>query len=413
MSPSLESAAIPTSASADATLAPQAPLKGPIVRAAGLQDGTIGQTTVVSATAEDADGLLARSIQRTGTVAGAPGAATGIVTFDADLSGLPVGNDAVWIVDEEPVVTAPLSRAVDPGDPLGFAVTASDPDGDPLLGLEADLSQLPSGHTATFTKNAAFTSGTFAWTPSGADAGTFVVTFTAFNQLVGGAATTITVRPVAPAEIFLAGPKTFGLTSNRPFGCVQVEPVNESFSLLDVDIATIQMVSVGTGIVSEIPVGSTKEVVIGDRDNDLILDMQVCFDRDDLRALFSLLRGQQDVSVIVRGRLATGSLFEGPLNLNIVAGGGPLNTMLAPNPLNPAGTLSFLTRTPGRVRVSLYDLHGRFVRTLWEDRAAPAGAHEIGIDGRDANRRPLPSGVYFYRIESPDGAASGRFTVLK
>jgi hypothetical protein len=141
--------------------------------------------------------------------------------------------------------------------------------------------------------------------------------------------------------------------------------------------------------------------------------MQVCFDRDDLRALFSLLRGQQDASVIVRGRLATGSLFEGPLTLNIVAGGGPLNTMLAPNPLNPAGTLSFLTRTPGRVRVSLYDLHGRFVRTLWEDRAAPAGAHEIGIDGRDANRRPLPSGVYFYRIESPDGAASGRFTVLK
>jgi hypothetical protein len=400
-------------ASSDATLAPQRPTKGPIVRATGFQDGTVGKTVTVSATASDDGGALAGSPFRARTISGASTATSGIVTFDADLTGLPAGHDAIWVIDNEPIVSAPASRTTDPGTAIAFNVTASDPDGDPLFGLTADLSALPAGNTAAFTPNGAFTSGAFAWTPRAEDAGTFVVTFTAFNQLVGAAATSITVRPVAPAEIFLAGPKKFRLSSNRPFGCIQIEPIAESFALFDVDPASLRMVSVGTGIVSEISAGSSKELVIGDRDNDQIADMQVCFDRDALRALFSNLRGQQVVPVVVRGRLLTGSLFEGPLALEIVAGGGPLNTVLAPNPLNPAGTLSFLTKTPGRVRVSLFDLSGRFIRSLWENPAAPAGAHEVAVDGRGADRRPLSSGVYFYRIESVDGIASGRFTVLK
>jgi len=394
-------------------LAPQRPTKGPIVRAAGLQDGTVDQTLLVSATASDGGAALAGSIFRAASVGETSNAVSGIVSFVADLSGLPFGNDAFFTVDQEPTVAAPGSVTTDPGDAIAFTVTASDPDGDPLFGLTADLSTLPAGNTATFTPNGTFTSGAFAWTPRAEDAGTHIVTFSGFNALVGVATTTITVRPVAPAEVFLVGPKAFRLSSNRPFGCVQLEPVNQSFLLEEIDLASIRMVSLGTGIVSEISVGSTKEVVIGDRDNDDIPDMQICFDRDDLRALFSLLRGNEVVPVIVRGRLVTGSRFEGPLDLPIVAGGGPLNTVLAPNPLNPSGTLSFLTKTAGRVRVSLYDLHGRFVRTVWEQANASAGAHEIGIDGRDADRRPLSSGVYFFRIESPDGVSSGRFTVLK
>jgi len=406
-------AVAPAPGGAQATLAPQRPTKGPIVRVAGLQDGMVGDQVIVSASASDDGAALAGSIVRTRSVGTVSSATSGIVSFDADLSGLPAGNNAIFSVDQEPEVIAPLSRTTDPGDAVAFAVTASDPDGDALLGLTADLTALPSGHTATFSPNGSFTSGAFAWTPRAEDAGTYVVSFTAFNALVGTAAMTITVRPVAPAEVFLVGPKKFRLSSNRPFGCVQLEPVNAAFALDEIDYASIRMVSIGTGIVSEIAMGSTKSLVIGDRDNDQIADVQICFDTDDLRALFSHLRGNQVVPVIVRGRLASGPRFEGPLDLEIVAGGGPLNTVLAPNPLNPSGTLRFLTKTPGRVRVTLYDLHGRFVRTVWDHAASAAGAHEIGIDGRGADRRPLSSGVYFYRIESPDGMSSGRFTVLK
>ncbi|HEU4334375.1 MAG TPA: putative Ig domain-containing protein [Candidatus Eisenbacteria bacterium] len=400
--------------SADATLAPEAPMKGPIVRAPTTGTGTTEKTLTVSATATD-DGAATlapsrwsvTSIQRVGSVA------SGIVDFDADRSGLPPGNNSIWVVDQDPVVSAPLSRTADPGDLVSFTVTAGDPDGDPILGLDADLSQLPPGNTASFTASAPFQSGTFAWTPRAEDAGTFVVTFTAFNELVGSAATTITVRPVAPASIFVAGQKKIRLSSNRPFGCVQIEPINESFSLFDVDLTSIRMVSTGTGSVSEITANLSKEAVIGDRDNDQIQDMQVCFEKTDLRALFSLLRGSQTVRVIVRGRLVSGSLWEGPLDLDIVAGGGQLQAVLSPNPLNPAGTLTFLTKSPGRVKVALFDLNGRLVRTLRDEASALAGAHEVAIDGRGSDRRTLPSGVYFFRIESPDGSSSGRFTVLK
>jgi len=96
-----------------------------------------------------------------------------------------------------------------------------------------------------------------------------------------------------------------------------------------------------------------------------------------------------------------------------VAGGGALQTVMAPNPLNPSGTLSFITKTPGAVRVSLFDLNGRLIRTLWESQAATPGAHEISVEARGADGRTLSSGVYFFRIESRDGVDTGRFTVLK
>lgn len=410
--PATETEAVPPSA--DATLAPGAPMKGPIVRAPTTGTGTTEKTLTVSATAtDDGSATLApsrwsvTSIQRVGS------ASSGIVEFDADRSGLPPGNNSIWVVDQDPVVSAPLARTADPGDAIAFTVTAGDPDGDPILGLSADLAQLPAGNTAAFTAVAPYGSGTFAWTPRAEDAGTFVVTFTAFNELVGSAATTITVRAVAPASIFAVGQKKIRLSSNRPFGCVQIEPINESFSLFDVDLTSIRMISPGTGSVSEIVANLSKEAVIGDRDGDDIQDMQVCFEKADLRALFSLLRGSQTVPVIVRGRLVSGSLWEGSLDLEIIAGGGQLQAVLSPNPLNPAGTLTFLTKSPGRVKVTLFDLNGRLLRTIRDEAWAPAGAHEVAVDGRSANHRALPSGVYFFRIESPDGSSAGRFTILK
>jgi hypothetical protein len=97
----------------------------------------------------------------------------------------------------------------------------------------------------------------------------------------------------------------------------------------------------------------------------------------------------------------------------ISPGGGPLTTSVAPNPLNPVGVLSFRTASPGRVVVKMFDLRGRLVRTLLEAPLLEAGAHEVRIDGRGERGRPLASGVYFYRIETPDGATTGRIAILK
>jgi hypothetical protein len=78
-------------------------------------------------------------------------------------------------------------------------MTVSDPDGDPMTSLTANLSSLPPGN-ATFTAGAGNTSGTFSWTPAMTDSGTFGVTFIATNQLVGVGATEIHVDPIGPVS---------------------------------------------------------------------------------------------------------------------------------------------------------------------------------------------------------------------
>jgi flagellar hook assembly protein FlgD len=85
---------------------------------------------------------------------------------------------------------------------------------------------------------------------------------------------------------------------------------------------------------------------------------------------------------------------------------------VAPNPLNPTGVLTFRTTTPGLVSVRIFDLQGRLVRTLAQ-LPLPAGAHELPIDGKDAQGHRLASGVYFYRIQSAGGSELGRIAILK
>lgn len=96
---------------------------------------------------------------------------------------------------------------------------------------------------------------------------------------------------------------------------------------------------------------------------------------------------------------------------------GPARTRptasVSPNPLNPAGVLAFRTSRQGPVTVRMFDLSGRLVRTLVESQILPAGSHEAPIDGHGAGGEILATGVYFYRVETADGAATGRFTIMK
>lgn len=91
--------------------------------------------------------------------------------------------------DDPPFVSAPASANGTEGQPLTVSVSASDPDGDEVVALEA--LGLPPG--ATFTPDGANQTGKLTWTPSGSQAGTYDVTFQARNSGVGAAATTIVV----------------------------------------------------------------------------------------------------------------------------------------------------------------------------------------------------------------------------
>ncbi|HEY2955154.1 MAG TPA: metallophosphoesterase [Candidatus Eisenbacteria bacterium] len=95
--------------------------------------------------------------------------------------------------DLAPVVDAPEAVTVLGASPVRVVVRASDPDGDAIRSLSADLSALPAGSGATFTAEPGDTTGTLTWTPSRYDNRTYVVTFSAANRIQGSAATAVRV----------------------------------------------------------------------------------------------------------------------------------------------------------------------------------------------------------------------------
>lgn len=73
-----------------------------------------------------------------------------------------------------------------------------------------------------------------------------------------------------------------------------------------------------------------------------------------------------------------------------------------PNPFNPSTRIRFALARPADVALVVFDLQGRRIRTLFEQRM-PAGVDEVIWDGRDDSGRAVSSGVYFVRMQI-DGA---------
>jgi subtilisin family serine protease len=78
-----------------------------------------------------------------------------------------------------------------------------------------------------------------------------------------------------------------------------------------------------------------------------------------------------------------------------------------PNPFNPATTLQYHLAAPGQVRLIVYDMLGREVSTLVNEKKG-AGAHTVRFD---AGR--LASGVYFYRLEANGFVQTKKMTLLR
>ncbi|NNE43805.1 MAG: T9SS type A sorting domain-containing protein, partial [Gemmatimonadetes bacterium] len=98
----------------------------------------------------------------------------------------------------------------------------------------------------------------------------------------------------------------------------------------------------------------------------------------------------------------------------VVAGGPqPLLWMKGQNPARDHTRLGFQTARSGPVRMDVYDIRGRRIRTLLQSPRQAPGAHEHVWNLRDATGHPVSSGVYFIRMETPDGTARERVTVLR
>jgi subtilisin family serine protease len=82
------------------------------------------------------------------------------------------------------------------------------------------------------------------------------------------------------------------------------------------------------------------------------------------------------------------------------------------NPARGSARLSFVTSRPGPVRVSVFDARGALVRTV-QDGVLDSGTHAIAWDGRNAAGASAPTGIYWMRIDAPDGFAVRKVAFLR
>jgi flagellar hook assembly protein FlgD len=70
------------------------------------------------------------------------------------------------------------------------------------------------------------------------------------------------------------------------------------------------------------------------------------------------------------------------------------------------------TSTSERVLLTIYDVTGRKVQTLVNEKLSP-GVHNIIWDGKDVNGRKVAAGVYIINLMQGEFATSGRVTLVR
>ena len=88
------------------------------------------------------------------------------------------------------------------------------------------------------------------------------------------------------------------------------------------------------------------------------------------------------------------------------------NLNIYPNPFNPRAEIRFELGSATTGRLGVFDSRGRQVAQLHEG-FLPAGQSTFTWDGRGANGLPQPTGVYFFRMETPEGVSLAKGMLVK
>ena len=83
-----------------------------------------------------------------------------------------------------------------------------------------------------------------------------------------------------------------------------------------------------------------------------------------------------------------------------------------PNPFNPVTTIRYDVPDNGLVRIIIYDLTGRKIKTLVDGISTP-GRYSITWNGTDDFGKLVSSGMYFYRMKSTDFQSVKKLMLLK
>lgn len=79
-----------------------------------------------------------------------------------------------------------------------------------------------------------------------------------------------------------------------------------------------------------------------------------------------------------------------------------------PNPFNPGTTIEFRLPKATNVTLKIYNILGVEVKTLLSNKKFNAGVYKVSVDAAN-----LPSGLYIYRLETPEFKQTKKMTLLK
>ncbi len=303
-----------------------------------------------------------------------------------DNSGL-TGSAAFPVValprgDRTPIVTVASRMQVDEAHGLAVHVSAFDPDSQVIASLTADVSGLPKGSDARFSVDGADTAGTFRWTPTYDDSGSYVVRFHAANARTGSAAMLIHVSNVdrapelsAPNNLFAAPGSilTIRVTAQDPDG--------DAIQQLDMQPFHMPANSGAVFVANATRTGGTLTWPLGGFAGNFKL------------MFHAANKLSSTVSTNIHVKSKGGFDSQQPMD------GIPATLALSPGFPNPSdATVDFALDLPQDARVAwaVFDLAGRM---LWsEDRTMGAGRTSLRWDGIDRGGVRARAGVYLARV---------------
>ena len=83
-----------------------------------------------------------------------------------------------------------------------------------------------------------------------------------------------------------------------------------------------------------------------------------------------------------------------------------------PNPFNPSTMIEYSVLARGTVRLEVFDVLGRQVKTLVDEMQEP-GSHAVRWDGTDRSGKAAMSGVYVARMASASGVRTVKMMLVK
>ncbi len=117
-----------------------------------------------------------------------------------------------------------------------------------------------------------------------------------------------------------------------------------------------------------------------------------------------------DASAALGGEFSKIPFLDSSSQVSTESNQGPVSFRLNqnyPNPFNPNTTISFSLNQSTSVRLQVFDISGRLVKTLIEQRVS-AGDHQIKF-----NADALSSGMYIYRLEAGNKVETKTMTLIK